>query len=145
MISATYFDNTTTIFYANNGTILTKLGSHPLRRGTRCDGEQDCTIVQHLPTRTSAWSPDGRFLATGGDNRLIIIYDTLDWSVAKIFSGHQGSILTLQWSPGGTMIASGSGTDKVAMHNIPENLIKIWDFYEGEHMADLEGHKVCIR
>ena len=26
MISATYFDNTTTIFYANNGTILRKLG-----------------------------------------------------------------------------------------------------------------------
>lgn len=140
-ISATYFDNTTTIFYADNGTIIRKLGSHPQPTGTRCDGEQDCLIVEHLPTRTSAWSPDGRFLAIGGDDRLIIIYDTTDWSIAKILSGHKGSILTIRWSPGGTMIASGSGTDKVAMHNIPENVIKIWDFYEGDLIADLEGHK----
>lgn len=141
MISATYFDNTTVIFHASNGTVLRKIGSHPQPTGTRCDGEQDCAIVAHLPTRTSAWSPDGRYLATGGDNRLIIIYDTIDWSVASVFSGHTGSVLTIEWSPGGTMIASGSGTDKVAMHNMPENIIKIWDFYEGKQIAELEGHQ----
>jgi WD40 repeat protein len=140
-ISATYFDNTTVIFYSNNGTIIRKLGSHPQPTGTRCDGDQDCLIVAHLPTRTSAWSPDGSYLATGGDNKLIIIYNTNNWTVVKVLSGHQGSVLTLEWSPGGTMIASGSGTDKVAMHNMPENLIKIWDFSEGEVIADLEGHK----
>jgi WD40 repeat protein len=141
MISATYFDNTTVVFHSNNGTVLRKLGSHPQPTGTRCDGEQDCTIVTHLPTRTSAWSPDGRYLAVGGDNKLIIIYDTLDWSIAKVFSDHKGSILTLEWSPGGTMIASGSGTDKVAMHNVPENMIKVWDFTGNELVAELEGHQ----
>jgi WD40 repeat protein len=141
MISGTYFDNTTTIFNANNGTIITKLGSHPLGRGTRCDGIQECSDTTHLPTRTSAWSPDGRYLATGGDNKLIIVYDTTDWTIAKILEGHEGSVLTLEWSPGGSMIASGSGTDKVAMHNLPENLIKIWDFSSGEVLADLEGHQ----
>jgi WD40 repeat protein len=141
MISATYFDNTTTIFRASTGEIIVKLGSHPEKRGTRCDGEQDCEIIEHLPTRTSAWSPDGMYLATGGDNRLIIIYDTTDWEIFRILKGHQGSILTLEFSPGGTMLASGSGTDKVAMHNTPENLIKIWEFPSGEEVADLEGHK----
>ncbi|UCG68613.1 MAG: WD40 repeat domain-containing protein [Thermoplasmata archaeon] len=141
MISGTYFDNTTTIFNAINGSIIVKLGSHPQGRGTRCDGIQDCSGANHLPTRTSAWSPDGRYLATGGDNRLIIVYDTTDWSIAKIFEGHEGSVLTLEWSRGGSMIASGSGTDKVAMHNLPENLIKIWDFSSGEVLANLKGHQ----
>jgi WD40 repeat protein len=141
MISVTYFDNTTTIFHSNNGTIIRKLGAHPYPTGTRCDGEQDCAIKEHLPARTSAWSPDGRYLAVGGDNRKIIIYDTSDWSIYKIFEGHQGSVLTLQWSPGGTMLASGSGTDKVAMHNTPENVIKIWNFSDDKVLANLEGHE----
>ncbi len=141
MISATYFDNTTTIFNAENGTIIIKLGSHNPPRGTRCDGEQDCAIVEHLPTRTSAWSPDGKYLATGGDNKLIFVYETTNWSVFKIFEGHEGSVLTLEWSPDGTKIASGSGTDKVAMHNIPENMIKIWNFSTDDVIAELTGHQ----
>ncbi len=144
MISATYFDNTTTIFNAENGTIIVKMGSHPLDRGTRCDGLQDCKDTSHWPTRTSAWSPDGQYLATGGDNRLIIIYDSTEWSVVKVLKGHDGSVLTLEWSPGGTMIASGSGTDKVAMHNSQENLGRIWDFATGDIIADLEGHQDAV-
>jgi WD40 repeat protein len=140
MISATYFDDTTTIFNAKNGSIIAKMGSHPIR-GTRCDGIQDCPDLTHLPTRTSGWSPDGKYLATGGDNRHVIIYDTSDWTAIKHLMGHEGSVLTLEWSPGGTMIASGSGTDKVGMHNIPENMIKIWDFASDSVIAELTGHQ----
>lgn len=141
MISATYFDNTTTIFNAENGTIIAKLGSHPLARGTRCDGSQECSDLSHLPTRTSAWSPDGKYLAIGGDKRSIFVYDTTNWEMIKILEGHEGSVLTLEWSSDGTMLASGSGTDKVAMHNIPENMIKIWNFTSGEVIAELTGHQ----
>jgi WD40 repeat protein len=141
IISATFFDNTTTIFNAENGTIITKLGSHPLARGTRCDGSQECSDLTHLPTRTSAWSPDGKFLAVGGDKTSIYVYDTTNWEMVKILEGHEGSVLTLEWSSDGTMLASGSGTDKVAMHNIPENMIKIWNFSSGEVIAELTGHQ----
>jgi WD40 repeat protein len=141
MISATYFDNITTIFNAKNGTIIAKIGAHPLARGTRCDGEQDCDDTSHLPTRTSAWSPDGKYLATGGDNKLILVYDTTNWTLVKTLEGHEGSVLTLEWSPGGTMLASGSGQDKVAVHNSAENIVKIWEFSSGSVIAELVGHK----
>jgi len=39
------------------------------------------------------------------------------------------------------MIASGSGTDKVAINNIAENMIKIWNFSSGEVIANITGHK----
>lgn len=140
LISATFFDNTTTIFNAENGSIICKLGSHPLPHGTRCDGSQECSDENHLPTRSSAWSPNGDFLAVGGDDKNIYIFDTSTWSLVKTLVGHKGSVLTLAWSHDGTILASGSGTDKVAMHNIPENLIKIWDSSTGEVIANLEGH-----
>jgi WD40 repeat protein len=143
MISATYFDNTTTIFHAENGSIITKIGSHPLPEGhgTRCDGEQECSNLSHLPVRTSAWSPDGKLLAIGGDTRLIFVYETTNWTLVKVLEGHEGSVLTLEWSLGGTMLASGSGQDKVAIHNAAENIVKIWDFSSGTVIAELVGHK----
>ncbi|MCK5548749.1 MAG: WD40 repeat domain-containing protein, partial [Thermoplasmata archaeon] len=76
----------------------------------------------------------------GGDNRLVMIYDTTNWTLHKTLSGHEGSVLALQWSPDGARIASGSGTDKDDIHNIPENMIKIWDFTTGNAMANLTGH-----
>lgn len=142
MISATYFDNTTTIFNSENGSIITKIGSHPLPEGhgTRCDGLQDCSDTTHLPVRTSAWSPDGKHLAIGGDTRLIFVYETTNWTLVNVLEGHEGSVLTLAWSPGGTMLASGSGQDKVARHNSAENIVKIWDFSLGTVIAELAGH-----
>jgi WD40 repeat protein len=147
MISTTYFDNTTVVWEAATGRRIIKLGTHPNHtaepEGTRCWGSSECQLnktVSHWPSRTSSWSPDGKYLAVGGDNRLIMIYDTTDWSLHKVLQGHDGSVLTVEWSPDGSLIASGSGTDKVGMHNVPENLIKIWDFGSGNAVATLSGH-----
>jgi WD40 repeat protein len=42
------------------------------------------------------------------------------------------------------MIASGSGTDKVAMHNSPENTAKIWNVTTGQVIANLTGHQDAV-
>ncbi len=143
MISGTFFDNTTVIWNSTTGKRIIKLGSHgnfTSERGTRCDGNQSCAIVTHFPTRVSAWSPDGRHLAIGGDDTFIWVFNTSDWRLEKFLKGHLGSVLTLDFSPDGRYLASGSGTDKVMMHNIPENLIKIWDFERGVAIRNLTGH-----
>ncbi len=119
-----------------------KLGPHREEwEGTRCDAIKDCQVPHHLPARTSSWSPDGRYLAVGGDDTFVIAYDTQTWEIFKVLTGHEGSVLSVSWSPDGKYIASGSGTDKVDMHNIPENMIKIWDFETGVAVQNLTGHK----
>lgn len=142
LISATLFDNTTVIVNSTTGEKLVELGAHQEEwERTRCDEIKECGVDSHLPARTSAWSPDGQYLAVGGDNTLVIIYETETWEIAKILFGHEGSVLSVSWSPDGKYIASGSGTDKVAMNNLPENLIKIWDFEQGIAVQNLTGHK----
>ncbi len=143
MISGTFFDNTTVIWNSTTGKRIMKLGSHAnstSERGTRCDGNQSCTIATHFPTRVSAWSPNGRHLVIGGDDTFIWVFNTSDWHLEKVLSGHLGSVLTLDFSPDGRFLASGSGTDKVMMHNIPENMVKIWDFESGVAISNLTGH-----
>ncbi len=141
LISATFFDNTTVIVNSTTGEKLVEIGAHQHEwERTRCDDIKECGILEHYPARRSAWSPDGQYLAVSGDNTLVIIYDTQNWEVVKVLSGHKGSVLSIRWSPDGKYIASGSGTDKVAVHNIPENMIKIWDFEAGVAIHNLTGH-----
>jgi len=153
MISTTFFDNATVVWNATTGKRIVKLGAHSnytseVDEGTRCGYFIDCQLNKtnnHWPSRVSAWSPDGKYLAVGGDNKLIIIYETTDWTIHKVLSGHEGSVLTVQWSPDGTKIASGSGTDKVEQHNTDkENVVRIWDFAAGVAIANLTGHKDAV-
>jgi len=143
MLSQTFFDNSTVVWNSTTGARIVKLGSHANSTAegrTRCDGNQTCAIAAHMPSRVTAWSPDGRYMAVGGDDTIIWVFNTTSWGVAKTLTGHLGSVLTLDFSPDGRYLASGSGTDKVFMNNIPENLIKVWDFERGVAIANMTGH-----
>jgi WD40 repeat protein len=139
MIAVTFFDDTFAVFDAVKGDIIVKRGAHPIGPSSRCWGSKDCTL-DHKPLRTSTWSPDGKFLAVGGDYTNIIIYYTENWTEYKTLEGHRGSVLTLAWSPDGKFLASGSGTDKVDPHNMPENEIRIWNTTTWVTAQILKGH-----
>jgi len=137
MLAGSYFDNTTVIFDSKSGEVIAKLGSYEDVPSTRCYGGE----FPNLPTRTCAWSPDGKLLATGGDDTMVYIFNVSTWSLEHILRGHYGSVLSLDFSPNGKYLASGSGTDKVEMHNIPENIIRIWDTTTWETIEELDDHK----
>jgi WD40 repeat protein len=66
-------------------------------------------LTAHMqPLRALAWSPDGRFLATGGDDNVLRI-----WYPArrqKLLGIQQDApVLAVSWSPDGKMIAAASG------------------------------------
>jgi len=138
MVAATYFDNITEVYNSTTGQSIARLVPAPAPRG-RCDGY---TPPGCFPMRSCAWSPDGRFLAMGGDDRTVYVFGTGNWSVFRVFTGHMGSVLTLEFSPDGKYLASGSGTDKVEMNNAnDENVVKIWDVGNSTLLTNLRGHK----
>ena len=59
--------------------------------------------------RALAWSPDGRFLATAGDDGVLAIWYPAQ-SQTPLFKVNQDDpVLALAWSPGGKQIATASG------------------------------------
>jgi WD40 repeat protein len=147
-IAVVYLDNTTKIYDSQTGEVLKALNSTTAdssKRNTRCDA--DISDIRLPMLRTCDWSPDGKYLATAGNNLVIRIYDTETWETVKVLKGHESWILSLDWSPDGTKIASGSGTDRplppgVAFPRVgDENAMMIWDFATGERLFDLRNHK----
>ena len=87
-----------------------------------------CEIVAHEGGTTSiAWSPDGSLLATAGNDWLVRVWrqsavsgaifagDSGNWSRVAQFRPHIGGVTALQWSPGGSELAT-AGWDRTVRH-----------------------------
>lgn len=61
-------------------------------------------------------SPDGRWLASGGFDHSVRLWDAVTGKLVKTFAGHEKMVLCVQWSPDSRRIVSG-GLD---------NTVKVW-------------------
>ncbi|HEY1353525.1 MAG TPA: hypothetical protein VGF67_28275 [Ktedonobacteraceae bacterium] len=69
---------------------------------------------QHLPghtraVRALAWSPDGRLLATGGDEGMLLLWSPAQSRTPLLKIPQSGPVLALTWSPDGKKIAAAAG------------------------------------
>ncbi len=133
MIAGVYFDRQVNIYNASTGVLEHSFGIPDTR--TRCDGLVPAGI-QH-PLRYLSFSPDSRYLAVCGDDKVIHIFTTSDWTENKKLSGHLGSVLCVDWSPNGTWIVSGSGREKVNGTGVSKNVAKVWDVATGKCIRTL--------
>ena len=89
--------------------------------------------------RAVAFSPDGKLLAigcdyrdklVGVDDRLIRILDATTYRELAIFKGHTDEVVSLDFSPDGKTLASGSW----------DGTVKLWEVATGRELATLRGH-----
>ncbi|RMD42541.1 hypothetical protein DV735_g2605, partial [Chaetothyriales sp. CBS 134920] len=93
------------------------------------DGKKVCELeddsVQDkdgdLYIRSVCFSPDGKLLATGAEDRKIRVWDIENRRIRNTFDGHDQDIYSLDFARSGRLIASGSGDKTVRLYDIESN------------------------
>ncbi|RYP07648.1 hypothetical protein DL764_002385 [Monosporascus ibericus] len=91
-------------------------------------GEELC-VLQDDPVdpsgenyiRSVCFSPDGKYLVTGGEDKLIRVWDITSRTIRNTFSDHGQDIYSVHFPGYGRAIASGSG----------DSAVRVWDFETG--------------
>ncbi|KAL8566416.1 hypothetical protein ACOMHN_011994 [Nucella lapillus] len=113
-----------------------------------------CQMDSHLGcVNCVRWSENGKFLASGGDDKLIMIWQTSrgfgsgksfgsnvtiveHWRSVATLRGHVGDVLDLAWSPHDVWLASCS----------VDNTIVVWNALKfPEQVAVLKGHSGLVK
>ena len=85
--------------------------------------------------RGSAWgvafSRDGKFLATGGNDKTVKVWDVSTRQVVHSLTGHKSAVFGVTFSPDGRFVAS-AGEDST---------VRLWDLTGGEKPRVLTGHE----
>ena len=79
---------------------------------------------------TVAYSPDGRWVASGSWDQSVRIWDAATFEPAAALAGHEGAITSIVYSPDGSRVFSGSR----------DHSIRVWDTRTHEAIATIVGH-----
>lgn len=104
------------LFDIQSGQIIMSLANHPKR-------------VYEI-----AFSPDGKYLASGSEDETIKLWNVKTAQLIKTFEGHTSYISSIIFSPDGKTLISGSNN----------GVIKIWNIELGKQISSLTEHSNSV-
>ena len=84
-----------------------------------------------------SFSPDGRYVASGGASGVLTLYSAETGENAADLTGHTSEVWSLAFSPDGRMLVSGSGDQTVRLWDVPSgrNLLTVFVGADDEWVA----------
>ncbi|KAG8941143.1 hypothetical protein FRC03_004800 [Tulasnella sp. 419] len=94
------------------------------------------TLTSHSDdVNAVSYSPDGETIATGGDDRRVMIWDSRTGAQVHILEGHSSLVWAVAFSPNGRLLVSGSG----------DRSVRMWNSATGILIHTLERHSQQVR
>jgi eukaryotic-like serine/threonine-protein kinase len=92
-------------------------------------------LTQPSQIYTVAWSPNGQYIASAGENNVVYIWDAITGQIKLTFHGHTGEVFSLSWSHDGRYLASAS----------QDHTVRIWDTENGNSVFVYQNHTDQVR
>jgi WD40 repeat protein len=93
-----------------------------------------------LGKNTVRFSPDERFIISGGSDKWVKIWDVAAGREWKRFAGHEGDINTVSFSPDGQYALSAGGRTWSGK----DNALRLWEVATGREIRKFEGHTDAV-
>jgi RNA polymerase sigma factor (sigma-70 family) len=121
--------------YSPDGALLAMAGNKAVRLWDAASGDERPPIeVPGGPGRL-AFSPDGKSLVTGGDDKTVRLWELASGKLRWEGAGHTEQIFSVDCSPDGKTILSG-GWDRT---------VRLWDAATGKELHCFRGHEESVR
>jgi eukaryotic-like serine/threonine-protein kinase len=92
-----------------------------------------------------AWSPNGKYIASGGNDSTIRVWNTTTGIDLLISHGHSGGVPAISWSPDSTRIASATAGPSVSGGPpASDNAVRVWNATTGKPIYIYHGHSSGI-